>query len=263
MNFNPFHLVFQSPWPIFVSFRVFGLLFNSVLLFHKIISFYFILVFFFFLIFKTWMWWLKVINERNLGFHKRFCLNKFYIGMLLMIISEVFFFFRFFWAFFHKCWFPGNEIGNIWPPKDLNYIIVDSFSIPFFKTIILLSSGVTVTWSHFRLIFKNFIKFYIGLRLTICLGVIFLYLQNFEYMNSLFSFKTLVYGSCFYMLTGFHGAHVLVGTIFLIVCLIRSKNFQFKFLHHVGLELAIWYWHFVDVVWLFLFIFIYWYTSVF
>jgi len=258
----PFHKVEKRPWPIFVSLSVLGLLYHSVIYFHSLINFFFVLIFFFLLIIKLFMWWQDVINESNKGFHKTFILKKFYIGMLLMILSEVFFFLRFFWGFFHNCWFPGKEVGKIWPPIHFNPIIVDSFSIPLLKTIILLSSGVTVTWRHHRLIKKEHFSFSLGLILTIFLGLIFLFLQKFEYLKSFFSFKTLVYGSCFYMLTGFHGAHVIAGTIFLFVSFFRVYKIQFKREHHIGLELAIWYWHFVDVVWLFLFIFVYWYTRV-
>jgi cytochrome c oxidase subunit 3 len=257
----PFHLVEKRPWPIFVSFSLLGLLFNSVLNFHKIGRGYVILIFLLFFLFSVVRWWAKVSFERNLGFHKDFVLNKFYVGMLILIISEVFFFFRFFWGFFHNCWFPNFDVGGVWPPFSFNSIMVDSFSLPFLKTVILLSSGVTITWRHFRLITKDFFGFTIGLGCTVVLGIIFLFFQTFEYSNSFFGFKTLIFGSCFYLLTGFHGGHVIVGTVFLIVCFIRSYNFQFKNLSHARLILAIWYWHFVDVVWLFLFIFLYWYTS--
>jgi heme/copper-type cytochrome/quinol oxidase subunit 3 len=259
-KFFPFHDVFKRPWPLFVSFSVLGLLFNSVLLFHNLGYSFILIIFFFFVLFKVRNWWKKVIQERKVGFHKKFTLKNFYVGMVLMIISEVFFFVRFFWGFFHNCWFPKKEAGREWPPLHLKKIIVDSFSIPLLKTIILLSSGITITWSHHSLISKKFNQFFLGLVVTVILGLIFLFLQKFEYIYSLFSFNTLIYGSCFYMLTGFHGGHVIIGTIFLFVCLIRSQNFQFNLLHHVGLVLAIWYWHFVDVVWLFLFIFLYWYT---
>ena len=261
INNFPFHNVEKRPWPIFLSFRLLGALLNSVFYFHSFVSFFFPLFFFFFVILKTWMWWDNVIIERNFGFHNNFLVKNFFIGMILMIISEVFFFSRFFWRFFHNCWFPRKEIGSIWPPKGLNPILVDSFSIPFLKTIILLSSGVTVTFAHHSLQKKKNKQFIFGLQRTIFLGLLFLFLQNFEYIKSLFSFKTMVYGSCFYMLTGFHGAHVIVGTIFLFICYFRTKKVQNIPSHHVGFTLAIWYWHFVDVVWLFLFLFVYWYTT--
>jgi heme/copper-type cytochrome/quinol oxidase subunit 3 len=258
----PFHIVKMRPWPLRTSFRVLGLLFSSVLVFHKEISRFWLFFFFLILNLKVYFWWKKVIKESKEGFHNKFVLNKFYLGMLIMIISEVFFFFSFFWGFFHKCFFPREKIGSVWPPSELKGLVVDYVSIPLFKTVILLSSGLTITWAHHRLIKNKKQNFFFGLNFTVLLGVIFLFLQNFEYLNSFFRFKTLIFGSCFYMLTGFHGMHVLVGTVFLIVCLIRSLNFQFKASHHVGFVLAIWYWHFVDVVWLFLFIFVYWFSSI-
>jgi len=187
--------------------------------------------------------------------------KNFYIGMVLLIISEVFFFFRFFWSFFHKCWFPQIEIGGCWPPKEYKKISVDVFSIPLLNTLILLSSGIRVTWRHHRLIKKNHPQFLQGLIVTVILGVIFLTLQLFEYSKANFSIKRLIYGSAFFLLTGFHGGHVIAGTIYLIVCLIRGIKTHFVNDHHVGLELSLWYWHFVDVVWLFLFILIYWFNG--
>lgn len=257
----PFHNVEKRPWPLLVSFRVLGLLLNSVLYFHQFISVRIVLAFLLILILMTRVWWLDVIKERLLGFHNSFVLSKFYIGMIILIVSEVFFFLRFFWAFFHKCWAPTPEIGKIWPPAGMEKIMVDCFSIPFLKTVILLSSGVRVTWAHHRILANKKFQRVWGLGVTVFLGFVFLLFQKFEYAKSLFGFKRTIYGSCFYMLTGFHGGHVIIGTIFLIVCLVRAVRFQFTSDRHVGLELAIWYWHFVDVVWLFLFIFVYWYRS--
>ena len=169
------------------------------------------------------------------------------------------FFFSFFWGFFHKCFFPGEGIGKIWPPVDFKTsLVVDYFSIPLFKTIILLSSGINITLSHHSLINKNYKGFFFGLLSTVLLGILFLCLQNFEYLNSFLRFNTLIFGSCFYILTGFHGLHVIVGTLFLSVCFIRHLNFEFSPAHHFGFEAAAWYWHFVDVVWLFLYLVVYW-----
>jgi len=256
---NPFHLVERRPWPIAVSFSIFCLLLNLVFFFHNMIMIFWVFFFFFFLSFFLFFWWRDVVLESFVGYHKNFVINKFYVGMLLMIISEVFFFFRFFWAFFHKCWFPGIELGSVWPPKFMKAYLVDSFSVPLLNTILLLSSGVTITWAHHRLLKRKEFFFNFRLFITISLGIFFLFFQNFEYSNLKFSFKTLIFGSCFYMLTGFHGGHVIVGTLFLLICLFRSLCYHFSSKHHVGLELAIWYWHFVDVVWLFLFIFVYLY----
>uniref|UniRef100_A0A343VVJ1 Cytochrome c oxidase subunit 3 n=1 Tax=Bothromesostoma personatum TaxID=27905 RepID=A0A343VVJ1_9PLAT len=262
INKFPFHNVEKSPWPIFVSFILFGFLLNTVFFFHNLVSSSIIFIFLFLLIISLYFWWKDVINESNLGFHNYFIINNFYVGMLIMISSEIFFFLSFFWAFFHNCWFPGVDLGSIWPPAGLEFLVVDSFSVPFLNTIILLSSGISVTWAHYSLIAGNSNNLLISLVLTVLLGLLFLSLQIFEYSSCQFSFNSLVFGSCFYMLTGFHGAHVIVGTIFLFICLLRAILFHLNSNHHVGFELAIWYWHFVDVVWLFLFIFVYWYSNI-
>lgn len=159
--------------------------------------------------------------------------------MVLLIISEIFFFLRFFWGFFHNCWRPAIESGNTWPPFRISKIIVDPFSIPIFNTILLLSSGVTVTYAHHRILKKAFFPRVVGLFLTVILGGLFLFLQNFEYAKSTFSIKTFVFGACFYLLTGFHGGHVIVGVIFLTICLIKNIYLNFTFTHHVLLELGI------------------------
>lgn len=256
----PFHKVCKRPWPIIVSFSVLGMLLNSVLYFHKISNSFFLFFFFFSTIFFRFIWWKDVLKEGEFGFHKNFVINNFYIGMIILIIREVFFFSRFFWAFFHKCWNPGIELGKSWPPLKMKGIVVDPFSVPFLKTVILLSSGVTVTWVHKRILKKKKKKARLGMIFTVILGVIFLILQGMEYSFSSIRFNSMVYGSCFFLLTGFHGGHVIVGTIFLFFKGLRFLKNTLVSHHHVGLELAIWYWHFVDVVWLFLFIFVYWYT---
>lgn len=261
INNFPFHNVEKRPWPIVVSFSLFSLLMGLVYWFHYKKFSRWIWFFLFLLLISSSIWWKDVTRERNQGFHKNFVVKNFYVGMILLIISEVFFFFRFFWAFFHKCWFPQSELGGEWPPSLTEKVLVDPFSIPLIKTIILLSSGITVTWAHFSLIISEERNFKIGLLLTVFLGVIFLFLQGFEYRKSIFSFKRFIYGSRFFLLTGFHGGHVIAGTIFLIVCFFRLLKISFISSHHVGLELAIWYWHFVDVVWLFLFVFLYWYGT--
>lgn len=260
-KYFPFHKVKKRPWPLFVSFSVLGMLVNSVLYFHKFIRGGVSLFFFILVVVVRRFWWSDVLKESGLGFHNSLIIKNLYVGMVILIISEVFFFSRFFWAFFHKCWVPAVELGAVWPPFKMEEIIVDSFSIPLLKTIILLSSGVTVTWAHKSILKKKFFKRMVGLFSTVILGAVFLILQGFEYTLSFLRFNSTIFGSCFFLLTGFHGGHVIVGTIFLLFKWIRLLKNQLIHSHHVGLELAIWYWHFVDVVWLFLFIFVYWYTS--
>jgi len=185
------------------------------------------------------------------------------LGMILFIVSEVMFFFSFFWGYFHFALSPAIEIGCIWPPYGIQ--VFNYLHIPLYNTIVLLLSGVCVTWTHNEIVRKNLknkFNTYFSLILTILLAIHFTYWQLREYIMSSFSIADSVYGSIFFMATGFHGFHVILGTLFLSSCFIRLIRFHFTRKHHLGLEFAIWYWHFVDVVWLFLFISIYWWSSV-
>jgi cytochrome c oxidase subunit 3 len=175
--------------------------------------------------------------------------------MTLFIASEVMFFVAWFWAYFDASLFPGEFVGNVWPPKDIETF--DPWDIPLINTLVLLLSGTTVTWSHHALLEDDRKSFIQGLWLTVILGACFTALQIYEYQHASFNFSGHIYGATFYMATGFHGFHVLVGTIFLAVCLWRGKLGHFNKDHHFGFEAAAWYWHFVDVVWLFLFAAIY------
>jgi cytochrome c oxidase subunit 3 len=175
--------------------------------------------------------------------------------MTLFIASEVMFFVAWFWAYFDASLFPSLAIGGTWPPKDI--ITFDPWDIPLINTLILLLSGTTVTWSHHALLEGDRKSFIQGLVLTVILGFSFSLLQVYEYQHATFDFAGNIYGSVFYMATGFHGFHVIIGTIFLAVCLMRARKGHFTEEHHFGFEAAAWYWHFVDVVWLFLFAAIY------
>jgi cytochrome c oxidase subunit 3 len=175
--------------------------------------------------------------------------------MGLFIASEAMFFVAFFWAYFHAALNPTEATGNVWPPK--NIIPFDPFDLPYLNTLLLLLSGTTVTWAHHSLSGNQREGLLQGLAITIALGFLFTIVQAFEYAHAAFSFKDGIYPSTFFMATGFHGFHVIVGTIFLMVCLFRAYRFEFTPDHHVGFEAAAWYWHFVDVVWLFLFVAIY------
>ncbi len=176
-------------------------------------------------------------------------------GMALFIASEVMFFVAWFWAFFNASLFPTEQIGGVWPPEGVT--VFDPWSVPFLNTLILLSSGCTVTWAHHELRNGNQRGLVQGLVLTIVLGIAFTSLQAFEYSDAPFGFRDGIYPTTFFMATGFHGAHVIIGTCFLTVCLFRAAKGHFKPDHHFGFEAAAWYWHFVDVVWLFLFSCIY------
>jgi cytochrome c oxidase subunit 3 len=183
--------------------------------------------------------------------------------MALFISSEVMFFVAFFWAFFSASLFPKEAIGFIWPPANVHPI--HPFDLPFLMTMILLLSGCTVTWAHHAIIEGKQQEATKALAITVALGVAFTCFQAFEYYHATFRFSSEnggnIYSSAFYMATGFHGFHVLIGSIFLMVCLGRNMKGHFTPTSHFGFEAAAWYWHFVDVVWLFLFTAIYWWGN--
>jgi len=166
----------------------------------------------------------------------------------------------FFGHFFHSSFNPSQAIGGVWPPAFFE--VLNAWEIPFLNTVILLNSGATVTWAHHAIVWGNKKSASLALICTILLAIVFTALQLFEYISSTFFISDGIYGSCFYMATGFHGFHVFIGTCFLLVCLIRLHLGHFTKEHHFGFEAAAWYWHFVDVVWLFLFVTIYWWGGV-
>jgi len=202
------------------------------------------------------MWFRDVVIEGEYkGDHTPVVQIGLRYGMTLFIMSEVMFFVAWFWAFFDASLFPSQVIGSVWPPKGINAL--DPWHIPLINTLILLLSGTTVTWAHHALLENDRKGLLNGLLLTVILGTIFTCFQAYEYIHADFKLSTGIYGSTFYMATGFHGFHVIVGTIFLAVCYFRAKAGHYKPDHHFGFEAAAWYWHFVDVVWLFLFASIY------
>jgi cytochrome c oxidase subunit 3 len=256
-NMHPFHLVDPSPWPFFISIALLVLTTGAVLFFH---SFKFglpILLFgLIFVLSVMGFWWRDVVREATFrGLHTVKVIRGLKLGVALFIVSEVMFFFSFFWAFFHSSLAPSMEIGGVWPPKGLQ--ILNPFGIPLLNTLILLTSGATVTYTHYCLQIQNREGGFVGFTLTILLAFIFTALQAYEYVEAPFNLSDGIYGSTFYVATGFHGLHVIVGTLFLIVCLVRFAYYHFTPRHHLGFEAAAWYWHFVDVVWLFLFLLIY------
>jgi len=280
---HSFHIVNKSPWPLLSSFSLFSFVISTVLLLHgysiSTFSFYFN---FFLVVFIMSLWWRDVIREGFFeGCHTIVVMYGLRLGMALFIVSEVMFFLAFFWAFFHSSIAPVYQIGCVWPPVD--YPVIDPFAIPFFNTVILVFSGLTLTLAHLNFLLQDgsfnkkilstlnvmpFQRTYHPLQdtffffvLTIILAFLFTFLQLTEYRLADFSISDGIYGSVFFMATGFHGFHVIVGTIFLTVGLIRCVMLQFSTYHHVGFEAAAWYWHFVDVVWLFLFITIYWWGN--
>lgn len=253
---HPFHLVDVRPWPICGALRASITLVGLVKWFHFYTIDLFIVGFIITLIIM-YQWWRDVARESTMqGLHTYTVTIGIRWGIILFITSEVFFFISFFWGFFHRRLSPTIEIGIIWPPKRI--MPFNPIQVPLLNTLILLSSGVTVTWAHHRLIENNFKQTTQGLILTVILGVYFSILQGIEYIEAPFTIADAVYGSSFFMATGFHGIHVIIGTTFLLICLIRHLKNHFSSIHHFGFEAAAWYWHFVDVVWLFLYISIYW-----
>jgi cytochrome c oxidase subunit 3 len=212
------------------------------------------------ILFVMYTWWRDIVREGTFeGQHTSTVLAGLKMGMLLFIASEVMFFSGFFWAFFHSSFNPSIAIGAVWPPAYLT--ILDPWKVPLLNTLLLLTSGASVTWCHHSIVLGSKFQAHISLIITIILAIIFTALQGFEYVTAPFTISDSVYGSSFYMATGFHGFHVIIGTLFLTVCLGRLYYNHFTREHHFGFEAAAWYWHFVDVVWLFLFLTIYWWGS--
>nr|YP_009434367.1 cytochrome c oxidase subunit III [Athetis lepigone]ATE89008.1 cytochrome c oxidase subunit III [Athetis lepigone]ATE89021.1 cytochrome c oxidase subunit III [Athetis lepigone]ATE89034.1 cytochrome c oxidase subunit III [Athetis lepigone]ATE89047.1 cytochrome c oxidase subunit III [Athetis lepigone]ATE89060.1 cytochrome c oxidase subunit III [Athetis lepigone] len=259
-NFNhPFHLVDYSPWPLTGAIGVLVLVTGMVKWFHNF-NMNLLILGYLIIIMTMYQWWRDICREGTLqGKHTILVTKGLRWGMILFIVSEIFFFISFFWAFFHSSLAPNIEIGAIWPPTGI--IPFNPFQIPLLNTIILISSGVSVTWAHHAIMENNNSQMTQGLFITIILGIYFTILQAYEYFEAPFTIADSIYGSTFFMATGFHGLHVIIGTLFLIVCLIRHLNNHFSSNHHFGFEAAAWYWHFVDVVWLFLYISIYWWGN--
>jgi len=266
---HDYHLVNPSPWPLTGSVFVF-LLAVGLIMSMKGLSFAGLKagpavlgLGVAGLLYVMAAWWFDVIKEGKEGDHTRIVQLGLRYGMILFIASEVMFFVAWFWAYFDAALFTNETIqagrvaftGGIWPPK--NTEVLNPFNLPLLNTLILLTSGTTVTWAHHALLKDDRRDLKIGLWLTVILGLIFTCVQAWEYAHAPFGFKASIYGATFFMATGFHGFHVIVGTIFLIVCLIRAYAGQMTPQQHLGFEFAAWYWHFVDVVWLFLFSCIY------
>lgn len=254
---HPFHLVSPSPWPIFTSFCLLNLTFSGVLFMHNFEgSVYFVLLNLFNLIYFMGLWFRDIISEGTyLGNHTMAVQKGLNLGVALFIVSEGLFFLGIFWAYFHSSLAPTVEVGAQWPPMGINAI--NPFELPALNTVILLASGVTVTYAHHSLIQGNRSGTLYGLLFTLILATIFTVCQGIEYTVSSFTISDGTYGSCFYFGTGFHGLHVIIGTAFITVGMWRVLAYHLTDHHHLGLEASILYWHFVDVVWLFLFISVY------
>jgi cytochrome c oxidase subunit III len=267
---HSYHLVDPSPWPILGAIGAFVMALGAIMWMKAIPvdglkpGSYIFGVGLIAVLFVMASWWLDVIKEAQTpGVHSPIVSLGLRYGMILFIASEVMFFVAWFWAFFDAALFPGAPIeyartaftGGHWPPKGIESI--DPWHFPLLNTLILLTSGTTVTWAHHALLHNDRKGLVNGLILTVLLGISFTCVQAYEYAHAPFAFKGSIYGATFFMATGFHGFHVIIGTIFLIVCLLRALAGQFTSQRHLGFEFAAWYWHFVDVVWLFLFSCIY------
>jgi cytochrome c oxidase subunit 3 len=261
---QPYHLVDPSPWPIIGAGGGGLLLSGIVFAAHwgsgNKLAYLPLLAGFAIVGFVMFKWWQDVLVESHTpGLHSPVVRLGLRYGMTLFISSEVMFFVGFFWAFFHYAIFPEHvlDIANpTWPPPGIHTF--DAFRIPFLNTMILLLSGCTVTWAHHSLLVNDRKNMVLALTITVLLGLSFTCLQAVEYSEAPFKFAGGgIYPSVFFLATGFHGFHVIVGTCFLAVCWWRARGGGFTPTQHFGFEAAAWYWHFVDVVWLFLFIFIY------
>jgi cytochrome c oxidase subunit 3 len=258
---HTFHLVDPSPWPLVTSRFLLGLTGGTAMYFHGYMGRLLISMFSLIRVIVSMCFWFRdIVRESTYqGRHTVNVQNGLRMGVILFITSEVLFFFSFFWAFFHSRLVPTIDIGSVWPPVGI--LALNPWEVPLLNTIILLSSGVTVTWAHHSIVGGERRQRIQRLTLTILLGLFFTSLQYLEYVEAAFTIADSVYGSTFYMATGFHGVHVIVGTTLLFVSLLRVLDHHMTSEHHFGFEAAAWYWHFVDVVWLFLFVSIYWWGN--
>lgn len=262
---HPYHLVDPSPMPLLTSFSIMIFLVGGALMLHDHHAGGYVLGGGVLCVLACcYFWWKDVIVE---GIRDKAHTNAVQIGMrigmALFIISEVMFFFAFFWAFFNASLFPQAPLDGVWsmaegvwPPEGIQTF--DPFDLPFLNTLILLLSGTTVTWAHHALLERKNDELIQALWCTVGLGLSFSALQAYEYGHAAFGLQDGIYATTFYLATGFHGIHVIIGTAFLAVCLARAYRQQLTPEAHLGFEFAAWYWHFVDVVWLFLFVAVYW-----
>jgi len=239
---HPYHLVEPSPWPLLVSLALLTTTLSAVITFHGFSNGPLLLSLgFLSTILTMTLWFISVTREATAqGHHSIAVRRSLSVGFLLFVVSEVFFFLSIFWAFFHSALAPTVELGSVWPPAGIEPM--NPFEVPLLNTVILLSSGVSVTWAHHSVIAGNRNNAILGLVLTILLAIFFTDLQVYEYYNAPFTISDGVYGSTFFMSTGFHGFHVVVGTLFLLVCLGRLIAYHLTDSHHLGFESAIIYW---------------------
>lgn len=267
INF-PYHLVENSPWPLTTAISVFSLLFSFILSaqypFHITdnsyktnFSYFLTILSLISLLISITCWWSDIINEGSKrGEHTLKVQNNLTIGFILFVISEIFIFASFFFSYFYSSLIPDpKSFGGLWPPLGIE--TMDYKSVPLLNTAILFFSGISITATHNYLINKNKISSIFYLFITISLGLLFAYFQYFEYFNALFTISDSVFGSNFFLITGFHGIHVIIGVIFLFITFLRLIFNHFYFNHFLGFNFSSIYYHFVDVVWIFVFAILY------
>lgn len=266
-NLHPYHLVEASPWPFLTALAIVNMVLVGVVYMHSlalvkeghstVVYLTVFLVAFAAAMFCGAQWGKDVVTEGLLeGHHTSYVQYGLRVGFILFIVSEVMFFSAFFWAYFHSSLSPSVELGAVWPP-----VGIPTFhprGVPLVNTFTLLVSGSFVTLAHHCIVRRWREAAFFSLLVGIIWGLIFEVRQLAEYEHALFSMNDGIYGSLFFMLTGFHGFHVLLGLLALVICIVRLGRYHFTGRHHVGFEAAAWYWHFVDVVWLFVFVSVYW-----
>ena len=257
---HDYHILPPSIWPFAGAMSAFVMLFGAVLLFHGYTPFVAIAGLIG-VLYVMYAWWAEVVEESHVGDHTPVVKIGLRYGVIMFITSEVMFFSAWFWAFFAYALYPMAEINGVtleptsFPAEGIETF--DPWHLPLINTLILLTSGCAATWAHHAVQVNDRKSIKAGLWIAVLLGVLFTITQAYEYSHATFSFSGNVYGATFFMATGFHGFHVIVGTIFLAICLMRAYRNHFTPEAHIGFEAAAWYWHFVDVVWLFLFAAVY------
>ncbi len=255
---HDYHILNPSLWPFLGALGAFIMLGGAVLYFHDMGPWP-MLIGLALVLFVMYGWWSDVVHEGEVGDHTPVVMIGLRYGVIMFIMSEVMFFVAWFWTFIKHALYPMTEgsplVDGTWPPAGIETF--DPWGLPLINTLILLCSGAATTWAHHAIQHDDRKGFIQGLSLAIFLGLMFTVFQAVEYSEAPFSFSGNIYGASFFMATGFHGFHVIIGTIFLAVNLIRGLKGQMNSEHHLGFEAAAWYWHFVDVVWLFLFAVIY------
>jgi len=256
---HDYHILNPSVWPFIGAVSGFIMLVGAILWMQDMTPFLFFagLVG---VIYVMFAWWSDMITESEAGDHTPVVSIGLRYGFIFFITSEIMFFAAWFWTFFKHAMYPmgpdSPAVDSVWPPVGIETL--DPWHLPLINTLILLLSGCAATWAHHALVHENNRRdVRNGLIIAIVLGLLFTFFQGYEYVHATFGFSGNIYGATFFMATGFHGAHVIIGTIFLFICLLRLQRGHFTPERHIGFEAAAWYWHFVDVVWLFLFAAVY------